>query len=215
MALELRQVEIRTAARARAAPSRCGRSRARSRRCRREIGRAVDQDVLLGQVPAARAHEQRRGLLAAARSALPSGGREVDAAANRVAQVDVALDVVVPLRRVRVLEVGHEDAGARVERVDDHLAVDRAGDLDAAIGDVGGQRRRRSSRPRVSHASRAGNREACRRRARPAAARGAQGASCGDRRKSRCRSAANATASGVRISAYSGVMRPVISIPGP
>ena len=33
--------------------------------------------------------------------------------------------------------------------------------------------------------------------------------------KARCSLAANATASGVRICAYSGVMRPVISMPGP
>ena len=33
--------------------------------------------------------------------------------------------------------------------------------------------------------------------------------------EARCRLAANATASGVRISAYSAVMRPVISIPAP
>ena len=52
---------------------------------------------------------------------------------DRVAQVDLALDVVRPGRRVRVLEVGHEDPRARVERVDDHLPVDRAGDLDAAV----------------------------------------------------------------------------------
>ncbi len=46
---------------------------------------------------------------------------------------DVALDLVLPGRRVRVLEVGHEALGARVERVDDQLAVGRAGDLDAAV----------------------------------------------------------------------------------
>ncbi len=48
--------------------------------------------------------------------------------------------VVVPGRRVRVLEVRHEDAGAGVERVDDHLALDRAGDLDAPVLQVGRDR---------------------------------------------------------------------------
>src|SRR3546814_2726433 len=47
---------------------------------------------------------------------------------DRVAQVELALDQVVPGRRRRVLEVRHEDAGAAVQRVDDHLAVDGAGD---------------------------------------------------------------------------------------
>src|SRR5690606_22414385 len=34
------------------------------------------------------------------------------------------------------LEVGHEDLRARVERVDDHLAIDGAGDLDPTIQQV-------------------------------------------------------------------------------
>ena len=46
------------------------------------------------------------------------------------------VDDVRPRRRVRVLEVGHEDARAGVERVDHHLPVDRAGDLDAALAQV-------------------------------------------------------------------------------
>ena len=58
-----------------------------------------------------------------------------------VPQIDLALDHVGPGRRVGVLEVGHEDLGAGIERVDDHLAVDRAGDLDAAVQEVGRDRR--------------------------------------------------------------------------
>ncbi len=50
-------------------------------------------------------------------------------------------DLVAPRRRVRVLEVGHEAAGARVQRVDDELAIGRAGDLDAPVGVVGPRRR--------------------------------------------------------------------------
>jgi DNA-binding transcriptional LysR family regulator len=38
-----------------------------------------------------------------------------------------------PSRAERVLEVGHEHLRAGVQRVDDHLALDRAGDLDAAV----------------------------------------------------------------------------------
>ena len=52
---------------------------------------------------------------------------------DRVAQVELALDHVVPGRRVGVLEVGHEPVGARVQRVDDHLAVGRPGDLHPAL----------------------------------------------------------------------------------
>ena len=66
-------------------------------------------------------------------------GVERDRAARRVAHVRLAVDAVLPRRRVRVLEVGHEDARARVERVDHHLAVDGAGDLDAALAQAGGR----------------------------------------------------------------------------
>jgi len=58
--------------------------------------------------------------------------------------VGLTLDDVLPQRRVRVLEVGHEDARAGVERIDDHLPVDGTGDLDAAILNVG---RNRSAGP--------------------------------------------------------------------
>ena len=45
----------------------------------------------------------------------------------------------VPGRRVRVLEVRHEDLRARVERVDHHLPIGRARDLDAPVLEVGGR----------------------------------------------------------------------------
>src|SRR5205814_2156037 len=61
---------------------------------------------------------------------------EADRAAHGVAQVDLAVDHVVPGRAVRVLEVRHERRGAGVERVDDHLALGRAGDLDPALEHV-------------------------------------------------------------------------------
>ena len=63
-----------------------------------------------------------------------------DGAADGVAQIDLAFEQVVPERRAGVFEVGHEDFGAGVEGVDDHLAIDGAGDFDAAIHEVGGQR---------------------------------------------------------------------------
>ena len=45
-------------------------------------------------------------------------------------------DDVQPGGRVGVLEVGHEAAGTRVQGVDDHLPVDRPGDLDAPVAEV-------------------------------------------------------------------------------
>ena len=87
-------------------------------------GLAVDRDVLLAQVPAARAHEQRRDLVVQA--VLLLARVERDRPLDGVDEVRLALDAVRPRGRVRVLEVGHEDLRARVERVDHHLAVDGA-----------------------------------------------------------------------------------------
>ena len=127
--LELREVEVRPAAAlqllARVATPCGGRSRrARPRPARRRPARG------------ARAGASRAAGSAASRSPR-SGGTLLSAVSSeisrRTASVDVplALDDVLPRRRVGVLVVGHEDAGARVERVDHHLAVDRAGDLDS------------------------------------------------------------------------------------
>ena len=101
---------------------------------------AVDLHVALDEVPAARPHEQDRGLVLERVLLARLGRRERDRAADRVAEVDLPVDQVVPGGAVGVLEVGHEDARARVERVDDHLPVGRPGDLDAAIEQVLGQR---------------------------------------------------------------------------
>ena len=99
---------------------------------------AVDHDVLLVEMPAARAHLQGRDLLVepVALARLLEG----EPAPDRLDEVDLPLDQVVPDRRVAVLEVGHVAVRARVERVDDHLGVDRPGDLDAAALERLGQR---------------------------------------------------------------------------
>ena len=131
--LELRQVEPRAAAVVVAEEVEAEVEQARRHR------RAVDLEVPLLQVPAARPHEQGRRLLVQA--VLLLAGIELDRAVERVREVDLALDAVLPGRRVRVLEVGHEHLRARVERVDHHLPVDRAGDLDAAVLQLGRDRR--------------------------------------------------------------------------
>jgi hypothetical protein len=85
--------------------------------------------VALGEMPPARADEQRRDPLVQAID--PSVGVPVlDRALDRVNEVDLALDHVAPRRRVRVLEVRHEDIGAGVERVDHHLPLGGARELD-------------------------------------------------------------------------------------
>ena len=93
------------------------------------------------EVPAARADEEHGGV-GLEFVVLAGGGVVVgDGAAHGVAQVELAFEDVLPGGCGGVLEVGHEDLRAGVERVDDHLAVDGAGDLDAAVEQVFRQRR--------------------------------------------------------------------------
>jgi len=85
--------------------------------------------MLLVEVPATWTHLQRGDLvieLVGLAFLFQSQG-----AANRLAEIDLALNLVVPRRRIRIFEVGHVAVGARVERVDHHLGVDRTGDFDA------------------------------------------------------------------------------------
>ncbi len=97
---------------------------------------AVDHDVGLGKVQPARTHQQSRDrlvelvLLAARRIG------ELDRAADGVEEVHLAGDHVLPRRRAGVLEIRHEAIRPRVERVDDHLAADRTGDLDGAFQQI-------------------------------------------------------------------------------
>ena len=102
---------------------------------------AVDGDVALGQMPSARAHHQHGGIALESVSLARNRVGEVDFARPAVLQVGLALDHIGEHRRGRVLEIRHEHPGARVQRVDDHLAVDRAGDLDPAVQEIGRDRR--------------------------------------------------------------------------
>ena len=88
-------------------------------------------------MPAARPHHQNGGLFLE-RVGLAAGRvGEVDFSGPPVLQVGLALDHVGENGRGRVLEIGHEDLGAGIERIDDHLAIDGAGDLDPAVEKVG------------------------------------------------------------------------------
>ena len=106
---------------------------------------AIEQPVLLVQVPAARAHQQDGGRVVE-RVLLALGARELDRASDRVVQVDLPLDDVRPAGTERILAVSHEDLRARIERVDHHLPVGRAGDLDPSVEQVAGYRRNRPVR---------------------------------------------------------------------
>ena len=98
---------------------------------------AVDDHMALGQMPSARPHHQHGGLILE-RVGLTAGRvGEVDFSGPPVLQVGLAFDHVGEDGRGRILEIGHEDLSAGIERIDDHLAIDRAGDLDPAVEKVG------------------------------------------------------------------------------
>ena len=81
-----------------------------------------------------RGRNDDRGRLAVAqlvRLALRRG--EAQRAVDRVAQVQLAGNDVLPERGVGVLVVGQPHLRARVQRIDRHLRVGRSGDLHAAI----------------------------------------------------------------------------------
>ena len=134
VALELRQVEVKTGPALEQAP-RVVEGVEPEVEERAGDGRAVDAEVTLDQVPAAGAHDERGGLLVELVHATVRIG-ERDPPLDRVDEIALTLDQVAPRRRVRVLEVGHVDRGARVQRIDDHLPIGRARDLDLSYAQV-------------------------------------------------------------------------------
>ena len=87
------------------------------------------------QVPSSRPHKQRcrirpNLILLSLWTLVPNRSP------NRVPQIVLAFNIVIPGRRIRVLEVGHENVGSRVQRVDDHLAIDWPGNFHAAIAQI-------------------------------------------------------------------------------
>ncbi len=104
---------------------------------------AVDEHVLLGQVPAARAGDDGGAAhVGAQRVGLALGRGVGEGAARRVAQVAHAADDVRPGGARRVLHVGEPDPRARVQRVDGHLGGHRrARDLDPAVDERVGRGR--------------------------------------------------------------------------
>src|SRR5437660_1429891 len=100
---------------------------------------AIDDHVLLWQMPTAGPNQKGRSLPVQA-VFLPFGTRELQGPPHRIEQVQLALNDVPPRGRVRVLEIGHEHLGARVQGIDHHLPIGRPGDLDPSIVQVRGKR---------------------------------------------------------------------------
>ena len=94
--------------------------------------RAIDAEVALVQMPAARTRQQGRRFVIQLIEA-PVGVFEGDAAVDSVAQVDLPQKHILPAGGVGVFKVRHEDFGAAIQGVDDHLALGRSRDLDAAV----------------------------------------------------------------------------------
>ena len=83
-------------------------------------------------MPATRPHHQHRGLRL--QPVVLAFWRSVaDRSPDCIAQIDLSTNDVVPGGRQGVFAVSHEHARAGIERVDDHLALGRPGDLDAPI----------------------------------------------------------------------------------
>ena len=95
-------------------------------------GFSTPGDMFFGQVQAAHATDQHRrvrfelvyfaGFIGIA-----------DGAVYGVAQVDLPLDDLTPVRCQRVFKIGHKDFNVRVHGVDHHFAFYRTGDLNATI----------------------------------------------------------------------------------
>jgi hypothetical protein len=100
----------------------------------------VDQRGALAEVPAARTHEEHRGALVERYACRCHAVKEMvrRTASRRLIWPETSLSQV---GEVGVLAVGHERVAPGVERVDDHLALDGAGDLHAAVEEVGRERR--------------------------------------------------------------------------
>ena len=187
--------------RGRAAPARCGTGRGpastraptvgspSTSRCRSGRCQPRGRGTIVGRSPSSRS-----------RYSLPSGAGERQRPADGVLQHHLPADDVAPVRGVGVLEVGQPDVRAAVERVDRHLRLGRAGDLHAAVDQPRRGRRHLPGARRGPRRSPAGSRSV--RAAAISARRVARAASSASRCAPNrvCRSATNASASGVRIS---------------
>src|SRR5260370_12066363 len=132
--LHLRQVKIRASALAQQGRGIVKKEQAKIKQRRRDR-LPLHQKVLFVQVPSSWPNKQscRIGsklILLSLRTLV------LNRSSNRIAQIVLAVNIVTPGRRIRVLEVGHEHIGPRVQRIDDHLAIDRPGNFHAAIAQV-------------------------------------------------------------------------------
>src|SRR5260221_4748799 len=139
MTLHLRQVEIRASALAQQGLSVVKKEKTKIKQGRRDR-LAVHQEMPFDQVPSPGPHKERcwigpNLITLSLRTLVPN------CSTDRVPQIVLAFNSDITGRRNRVLEVSYENVGSRVQRVDDHLAIDRPGNFHAAIAQVFGYRR--------------------------------------------------------------------------
>ena len=168
--LELRQVEVRAGSARQLLARVVEEDEPEVEQAGRDGG-AIDQHVRLVQVPAARPDHQR-GELGLVQGVGLLIGLEGQPAAHGLGDRPLAGDHVLPGGGEGVLEVAHEDPGARVERVDHHLRLDRPGDLDPPVVQVRAARAPRANPGRRGpRACSAGSPAARRRRSAPGVTR--------------------------------------------
>ena len=147
--LELRQIEIWTRSALQLLACVVEEGKAEVEETGRDGG-AVDEQMRLCEMPAARPDQERGDLRVEGVCLLI--GLEGEPTTDGLANGPLPGHDVVPGGGQRVLEIRHEDASARVEGVDHHLPLDRPGDLHPPVLQV-----RRSGRdtPRSGRRARA------------------------------------------------------------
>lgn len=96
-------------------------------------GLVVDEHMLLRKMPTTGANLQD-GVILPQRVLLLCGGMSVgDVSTDGIIEIDLPFDLVSPGRRVGVFKVCHEDLGARIECVDDHLPLGGSCDLNSSV----------------------------------------------------------------------------------
>ena len=198
MALGLRADRSTGRCRAARAPRGCGTGTDRSRRTRPAPGWPSTCRCFSGRCQP-RGRTISVATVGFSRYTRPSG------LVNSMRRVTASRRLICPpttLSQVGVIESSQSAMNtrrARIERIDDHLAIGRAGDLDATVLQVGGRRRD----PPVAVAHRAGLRQevrqADRRRSRPGVPRASRSSSATRGPNRRARSATKRSASSVRI----------------